>query len=588
MLILSLIAQIFGPLVYFFFRTSKKFLSFVDGFVFTSVLGLLCLHVMSSTGNGSIILICLLMGLGFFGPNFLEKSFSKYKKKIHNNVLIMGLLGLCLHALIDGVALGTHGEAQSAYLSTAIIVHRVPVGLTVWWLLRPKFGIRAASLSLGAMLLATIVGYYFGGDLNLETELFVYIQALVAGSILHVVFYRIHMEDTTAEAKEVEACCHTHVHDKPNHPFFDGLGGLFGIGLLWWFYNSHTSLNALHHHSSSFSLPAFFDSLKHLFLISSPALVLAYALSSVIKLFFNQKVTSWLNKGKTTVQAFKGMIFGLPLPICSCGILPFYQTIVKKGVAPAAALAFLIATPEVGLDAILISLPLLGLEVTIYRLISAILLAFLVALILSRFVKTEPTSILLEETDENLSFKEKFKEALKFGFLDLVDNTGPWIVAGICLAALMEPSLGNINFNLPFGLDILLCSVIGFFVYVCASGATPIVAVMLAKGLSPGAGIAFLLTGPATNLSTIGILSNLHGKKFSLVFTTTVVFISLVLGVIVNLIFTSYGATKLITEHHDELGVFYTVFGYILILIFSYSILRQGPRKFFGHVLNAS
>ena len=209
----------------------------------------------------------------------------------------------------------------------------------------------------------------------------------------------------------------------------------------------------------------------------------------------------------------RGTAFGLPLPICSCGVLPFYETLARAGVPSAAGVAFLVATPELGIDAVLISLPLLGADLTVARIVAAVLVSGAVAL----FVSTQIRQLPAEGAGSSQSaaarpLRERLLSGLRFSLGELVDNTAPWIIFGLIIAAVVAPILDLSAFqDLPLGLDVLCMALLGMPIYVCASGATPLVAVLVLNGLSPGAGLAFLLTGPATNATTFGVLRRLPG-----------------------------------------------------------------------------
>ena len=111
----------------------------------------------------------------------------------------------------------------------------------------------------------------------------------------------------------------------------------------------------------------------------------------------------------------------------------------------------------------------------------------------------------------------------KFGFVEVFDHTMPWIVVGLLLAALAEPMLSHTAFeNIPSFFQVPLAALIGVPVYVCASGATPLAALAIHKGLSSGAALTFLIAGPATNLTTFGVLSKLHGRKIAMLFGISV------------------------------------------------------------------
>lgn len=343
-----------------------------------------------------------------------------------------------------------------------------------------------------------------------------------------------------------------------------------------------------HMHEASEELGAG-ETFYTLALESAPVLLLAFLAAGLMHAFFNAGQAGWLSGGAAFSRASKGMLFGLPLPICSCGVLPLYQTLIRGGVSATAALAFLVATPELGIDAFLLSLTLLGEELAIARLVAAAIVALVVALVLGRFFEVQrPADIeTVEVRTEPLS--TRLVEGLRYGLGDLVDHTLPWVVVGLGVAALMEPLMSaSWLSSLPWGVDVLLLTLVGLPGYVCASGATPMVAVLLHKGLSPGAAIAFLLTGPATNLTTFGVLASMHSKRRALAFGAMMALLSIAVGLVVNLVATDGWAVPPLhdmAEHaHQPLNI---ACFWILVALMGRALLRCGVRGLLSQVLDA-
>jgi hypothetical protein len=166
-----------------------------------------------------------------------------------------------------------------------------------------------------------------------------------------------------------------------------------------------------------------------------------------------------------------------------------------------------------------------------------------------------------------------------------VDHVGPWLIAGIAIAALVEPILhSDLLRRWPVGADVLLFAGVGMPLYVCASGATPLAAVLVANGASPGAALAFLLSGPATNITTFGVLSKIHGKRAALLFGAAILGLSIGLGLLTNLVIGEVRGTPSGEGHaHGWLHIGSLV---VLTAVFAASVLRQGPRGFVGQVLD--
>jgi uncharacterized membrane protein YraQ (UPF0718 family) len=278
-------------------------------------------------------------------------------------------------------------------------------------------------------------------------------------------------------------------------------------------------------------------------------------------------------------SALRGVVFGLPLPVCSCGVVPLYRSLARKGVPPAAALAFLVATPELGMDSIVISVPLLGVRLAVLRLIAALIVALIAGLIASLFV---PAACPVGEDPAALAVSggPKWKRALRYGFGESVDELGPWILAGLCVAGFLEPLLSpNWIGNVPRMLEAPLFAAIGAPLYLCASGATPVAAVLLAKGLSTGAILAFLISGPATNVTTFGAIRGSHSRAATWVLVLTIPCAAVLVGWLLDGFGPSAVAVQSMREEHPH-GGWRWIFagGFLLLLVVS--LLRQGPRGF--------
>ena len=206
-LILSIVALALGPALYRLFRRQEGALAALDGFMFVSMGGLILLILPETVDHGGWrSLVFVLMGL--LGPSLLERNFHRLGQGAHWVALLLGLIGLCLHAVVDGMALGEtpgahehghgHGHGDS-FLPLAVMLHRIPVGLTIWWLLRRTLGKGIAISILALMAISTVVGFFLGVHLldSFTGQGMAWFKALVAGSLLHVVFHRPHKDVET-------------------------------------------------------------------------------------------------------------------------------------------------------------------------------------------------------------------------------------------------------------------------------------------------------------------------------------------------------------------------------------------------------
>jgi len=599
-LIFSILALAAGPILFGACRKHAGPLAALDGFIYVSMGGLILIDVLPPAIELGGWLCFVFAFAGLVGPTILERSFRGASRQMHLFALGMGLLALGLHALVDGVYLGgaegqesaqahghSHGHSHDHAMSglpLAIILHRLPVGLTVWWLCSgrgtSKHVFRALAM-LSGIAICTIVGFSFGRHFleDIEQQYMAWFQAFVGGSLLHVVIHRPHDEDGT--------CVCGPENTSPSHRLWEGFGGVLGLALVIPFLPDNGEV--LHGHAHDGFVARLFD----LVLESAPALLLGFGMAGLIAVFLPASSVRWLSKGKPLTQAGRGVVLGLPLPVCSCGVVPLYRTLVERGAPATAAIAFLVATPEIGIDAVLLSLPLLGVEFTMTRVIAAFALALVVGVITGSFAKKifdKPADgscckSIQEHAQNATTFRAKLRSAIGIGFFELVDRTGPWIVFGLIIAALAAPFVDESGLTSVHPvLQVVLFAALGIPVYVCAAGATPLVAVLLLQGVSPGAALAFLLTGPATNLVTLGILRSLHGRAVAIVFAVSMLGLSIGLGLLANLTFDQLELASSGTIGHDHVAPWRLACAIALGVVFLISFVRCGPRQFVSDI----
>ena len=572
-LLLSLAALAVGPLAYQVARTGGGYLlAALDGFVYAAIGGLVLIHIVPESIALGGWLAVIGGAIGLLVPSMVEHRLGRVAGQAHAVALILGLTAIGLHAFLDGLALTAHETASDSHghmLPMAVILHRLPVGLTVWFLLRPLYGIGAALSCLGLIGVATAVGYASGGTVQalMESEARGVFQALVAGSLLHVVIHRsypISGVSTDAGRQRWQA----------------GLGALAGLALLWSI-TGHDEIGGLWPGAEEAGRV-----FVNLALQSAPALLLAYVAAGVVYGMLPKASFGWMGRGSEFSQSLRGVGFGLPLPVCSCGVVPLYRSLLVQGVPATAGMAFLVATPELSLDALLISIPLLGGEFTMVRLIGAVVVALAIGWGLGRFATLLPSVSVAEQSDGGTESAGSLRK-IASGTVEVLDKTAPWILVGLAVAAAVEPILGSGWVEaIAGGFEVELFALLGMPAYVCASGATPLVAVLLAKGVSPGAALAFLLTGPATNITTFGVLTQLHGRRIALAFGACMTLLAVGLGRIVNAAFDFEDGFPALAHEHEMGAGLAEVCLASLALLFVFTFLRKGPRGFVGELFD--
>ncbi|MBT5119671.1 MAG: hypothetical protein HOM34_02985 [Planctomycetes bacterium] len=566
-LIASLAALAIAPLVFRILGGSRVASAGLDGFVRIGIGGLLFAHVIPEAWAGAGWAALAVFAAGMALPIFLHKW-------MHGSALAaevgLGMTGLAVHAFFDGAAL-----TANVGLGAAIVLHRLPVGMAVWWLVRPRFGVSRAVLVLAVMMLATIAGTAV--DLSGTGSLLFLFQALMAGALFHVVVGHPHRADSMRSGYESIA---------------SAMGGLLALaGVLGLnAHEPHAATTVLHDAQGEIGFASGFWLLA---VESAPALLAASITIALSKAFMPESLKGFFKGGTAFTQALRGTAAGLPVPICSCGVIPVYRGLIEAKTPMPAAMSFLVATPELGWASVMLSFGLLGAELTWVRLVGAAILATVMGLTVGRMRQKgrgvpEPVapSCCGSKTAPQPTAWAKLKAGLRYGFGDIIDDTGPWILLGLAIAALLNPILDS-GFlpGLPAGADILVAAFLGMPLYVCASGSTPLIAVLLGLGLSPGAGLAFLLTGPATNVTTFGVLRDLHGKRVAIAFSLLMPLLAVVLGFAVNSYFGGSFQAKPIDAHaHEHTVTWKEWMAFTLAAIYLVSFFRQGVPGFLAKV----
>jgi uncharacterized membrane protein YraQ (UPF0718 family) len=310
----------------------------------------------------------------------------------------------------------------------------------------------------------------------------------------------------------------------------------------------------------------------------APMLLLALALSSGLSLVIGER----RHPGGVLASAF------VPASLKSVALR--YRGLVRSGVGVAGAIAFLAAAPELGIDSILLSIPLLGVDLTLVRIAAALVIAVGSAALFHWWVGADTAGASTErpaaEPDHaheamSASASVRLLGALRRGLEEAVDQSAPWIVIGLVVAALLEPSvIARYLAALPRVVEVVALAALGLVSYVSTSAALPLAAVLLAEGVSPGAGLAFLLAGPMANTATFRALSKTYGRPAAIGFGVFVVGLAIGSGLLVNAAAPSFTLPPLMRLGDRGAGAWRLVCLSAVILLFASSLWRQGIRQF--------
>ncbi len=276
----------------------------------------------------------------------------------------------------------------------------------------------------------------------------------------------------------------------------------------------------------------FFNSAADIFLDMSLYMLIGMVLTGLLSVVMKkQTVARHLGPG-SRFPALKAALFGVPLLLCSCGVLPTTNYLSQSGASTSAVMAFLISTPQTGVDSIIATFGMMGVVFAVYRPVAAFISGVAGGALIQKIAGNKNLKDIEEhdekggccsggcscESDEKaLSFKEKLIKMADYAFVDFVDDISVHFVVGLAIAALITviiPTGFFESLNISSGiLAMLVMLIIGLPMYICSTSSIPIALVLLAKGISPGAAFVFLFAGPATNAASLTVLSKTLGKK---------------------------------------------------------------------------
>ncbi len=257
----------------------------------------------------------------------------------------------------------------------------------------------------------------------------------------------------------------------------------------------------------------------------APWLLLGFLVAGLLSVYVSAR---WLERhlgGGGHAPVWKAAIFGVPLPLCSCGVIPVAASLRRHGASPAATTSFLISTPQTGVDSIAVTGALMGPFFAVFRPLAALVTGVLGG----SMVQATQSAAEMKAAPPAGSGPDlrggRLRAALSYGFEALPRDIGTALIIGLLLAALISAVVpaGSLGGLLGGGvLPVLVMIVVGIPLYVCATGSVPLAAGFIHAGVSPGAALAFLIAGPATNAATVTTLLKVLGRKTTIIYLATV------------------------------------------------------------------
>ncbi|MGE0051390.1 MAG: SO_0444 family Cu/Zn efflux transporter [Arcobacter sp.] len=286
-------------------------------------------------------------------------------------------------------------------------------------------------------------------------------------------------------------------------------------------------------------------------------------------------------------SVIKATIFGIPLPVCSCSVIPLAQSLRKEGASKGAVQSFLISSPITGIDSILATYSFFGLIFTIYRVISSIIIAIVVGIIQNIFDKDEEKEIKKEEVSscschcscssekpakKTFSIKEVFSYAYVTLFKDMVKPLFIGLIFATLFTSLAPKEYTSLLFENQF-LTYLVIILFSMPLYICATASLPIAAALIIEGMSPGAAFILLSAGPATSLITMSVVYKSLGKTSLIIYLTMIAVLSLLFGYLFDTFFTNVNILNFSLEE-ERSSLLSQISSFIMLVLMSYYLIK--------------
>lgn len=296
----------------------------------------------------------------------------------------------------------------------------------------------------------------------------------------------------------------------------------------------------------------YWDALIVMLAEMAPYLLLGFFFAGLLRAFVPKTMLKKHLASHDMKSVVKAAALGVPLPLCSCGVIPTTVGLHKDGASKGACTSFLIATPQTGVDSIAATYSLMGLPFAIVRPIAALFTAIFGGWMVNRFESESPHQLPPreegckkdeetehdhcscgchhEEASEDASFAAKFLYSMRYAFVEMLQDVGKWLVIGLLIAALITVAVPDEwlaalhDYKL---LNMLIVLAIAIPMYVCATGSIPIAVSLMAKGLTPGAALVLLMAGPAVNSASMLVIGKVFGKR-----TMSLYILSIIIGAV--------------------------------------------------------
>ena len=320
--------------------------------------------------------------------------------------------------------------------------------------------------------------------------------------------------------------------------------------------------------------------------LMAPYLLFGFLVAGVLSVFISPEFVEEHLGGSGLTPVAKASLFGVPLPLCSCSVIPVAASLRNHGASRGATTGFLLSTPQTGVDSIFVTYGLLGPVFAIFRPVVAFLTGLIGGALADVFdgdAKTdgEKPHACEDECCVARGKGGRIARALRYGFVALPREIGTDLLVGLAIAGLISVLVPQDTLGALLGGGIgtmFLMMLFGIPIYVCATASVPIAAALIAKGVSPGAAFVFLVTGPATNAATIMTVRKIMGWRTLAIYLLTVGATALGWGLLLDQIFSLEVIPAIPHIHEMAPGWLNITSALVLLAILGFAVWRRFSR----------
>ena len=321
----------------------------------------------------------------------------------------------------------------------------------------------------------------------------------------------------------------------------------------------------------------------------APFLILGFVFSGIISVFIDDTLVYKQIGQKKFSSIIKSTLMGIPLPLCSCGVIPVAATLKDYGASKGATTSFLVSTPQTGIDSIFLTYGMLGPVFAIFRPAAAFVSGIFCGIVVNTIdndnvMQPKPVT---KFSKNSATIFEKIKIGVEYGFLtlpkDIVVPLFQGLLIAACIGYFIPPDFIASFLSSNSFLEYFVMLIVSLPLYVCATASIPIALVLFMKGVSPGAVFVFLMAGPATNASSIAVIGNIMGKKILYLYISLIASTAVFFGIIFDLFFQiDKNIISKHIHHHNHENTFYIIltifFGVIMANAYRSKLKKEIPK----------